>query len=86
MKSNNHITLHPVPDCNPITKFCGYLVSNVILATQLSEYLKPMKLTILMVLGNVEDEKTFSITNFMKLKFHNNMIVHLDLVVRMFTQ
>jgi len=85
MKNNNHNTLHPMLDCNPITKLYGYLASNVILATQLLEYLKLMKLTILMVLGNVEDEKTFSITNFMKLKFHNCMIIHLDLVVRMFT-
>ncbi len=85
MKSNNHNALHLVLDCNPITKLCGYLASNVILATHLLEYLKPMKLAILMVLGNVEDENT-SITNLMNLKFHNCMIVHLDLVVRMFTQ
>lgn len=86
MKNNNHNALHLVLDCNPIRKLCGYVASNVILATHLSEYLKPMKLTILMVLGNVEDEKTFSIMNFMELKFHNCMIIHLDLVVRMFSQ
>lgn len=40
------------------------------------EYLKLVELVIIMVLGNVEDEKTFSIINFMKSKLCNCLIVH----------
>jgi hypothetical protein len=40
------------------------------------ECLKLVELTIIMVLGNVEEERTFSIFNFMKLKFHNWFSFH----------
>jgi hypothetical protein len=48
------------------------------------EYLKLVELVIIMVLGNVEDERTFSIINFMNSKLCNHLIVHLDLVVNEF--
>jgi hypothetical protein len=38
------------------------------------------------VMGSVEDERTFSILNYMKSKVRNNLDKHLDLVVRMFGQ
>jgi hypothetical protein len=47
------------------------LASNAIVVDNLSKYLKLVELAIVMVLGNVEDERTFSTFNFMKLKFHN---------------
>ncbi len=49
------------------------------------EYLKLVELVIIMVLGNVEDERTFSIINFMKSKLCNCLIVHLDLAIKEFT-
>jgi hypothetical protein len=52
----------------------------------LSEYLKLDELAIIMVLGSVEDEKTLSNVNFLKLKLWNWLTIHLDLVVRMFAQ
>jgi len=45
--------------------------------------LKLVELAIVMVLDNVEDEKTFSIFNFMKSKLHNHLTTHLSLMVRM---
>jgi len=39
-----------------------------------------------MVLGNVEDECTFSSLVFMKLKLRNQLMTHLDLVVQMYGQ
>ncbi len=41
---------------------------------------------IVMVLGNVEDERTFSTLTFMKSKLKNQLTTHLDLVVRMYAQ
>ncbi len=45
-----------------------------------------MEITIVMVVGTVEDEKTFSKVNFMKSKLRNCLTTHLDLVVRMYVQ
>jgi len=71
MKSNSHVVLHLLPDCNLTIKLWGHLASNAIVVDKLSKYLKLVELTIVMVLGNVEDERTFSTFNFMRLKFHN---------------
>jgi hypothetical protein len=84
MKKNSHGVVHPLLNHNPTTKLWGCLTSNVILATQLPKYLKFVELAIIMVLGSVEDERTFSIMNFMKSKLHNHLTTHLHLVVRMF--
>jgi hypothetical protein len=86
MKNNNHGALHPLPNCNPTTKLWGQLASNVIVANKLLEYLKLVELAIIMVLGSVEDERTFSNVNFLKSKLQNQLTIHLDLVVKMFAQ
>jgi hypothetical protein len=39
-----------------------------------------------MVLGSVEDERTIFIFTFMKSNLKNQLITHLDLVVRMYAQ
>jgi hypothetical protein len=52
----------------------------------LLEYLKLVELAIIMVLGSVEDEKTFFNVNFLKSKFWNRLTIHLGFVVRMFAQ
>jgi hypothetical protein len=39
-----------------------------------------------MALGNVEDEHTFSNLSFMKNRFLNHLIMHLNLVVRIYAQ
>jgi hypothetical protein len=40
-----------------------------------------VEITIVMVVGTMEDENTFSIVNFMKFKLHNHLTTHLDLDV-----
>ncbi len=50
------------------------------------EFFKSIKLAINMVLGKVENEKTFSTFIFMKSKSRNQLTTHLDLVVRMYAQ
>ncbi len=40
-----------------------------------------MEITIVMVVNIMEDDKTFSIINFMKFKLRNHLTTHLDLVV-----
>jgi hypothetical protein len=52
----------------------------------LLEYLKLVELAIIMVLGSVEDGRTFSNVNFLKSKLWNWLTIHLDLVVRLFAQ
>jgi hypothetical protein len=48
--------------------------------------LKLVEITIIMVVGCVEDEKTFSTINFMKSKLCNCLTTHFDLVVQMYAQ
>jgi hypothetical protein len=62
------------------------LASNIIVVDKLLEYLKLVKLAIVMVLGSVEDENTFFNVNFLKSKLQNWLTIHLDLVVRLFAQ
>ncbi len=50
------------------------------------ESFRLVELVIVMVFGNVEDEKTLSTLIFMKSKLRNWLTTHLDLVVRMYTQ
>jgi hypothetical protein len=45
--------------------------SSVILKGRIYEYFKLVELTIVVVLGSVEDERTFSIVIFMKSKLKN---------------
>jgi hypothetical protein len=39
-----------------------------------------------MIMGNVEDERCLSNMGFMKRKIRNRLITHLDMVVKMFVQ
>jgi hypothetical protein len=76
----HHLIVTPQQNCEDIYPF------NAILVAKLLEYLKLVKLVIVKVMGNPEDERTFSIVNFMKSKLYNHLIVHLDLVVKMYAQ
>jgi hypothetical protein len=44
------------------------------------------KFCIVLVLGDMEDELTFSNLAFMKIKFQNQFTTHLDLVVHIYVQ
>jgi hypothetical protein len=78
--------LHPPLDYNHTTKLWGCLASNAIMGQKLLKYHRLVKLAIVIVLSNVEDEETFSMVNFMKYKFHNHLTIHLDLVAQMHAQ
>ncbi len=52
----------------------------------MSAVFRLIELAIIMVLGNVEDERTFSTITFMKSKLRNQLTTHLDFVVRMYAQ
>ncbi len=86
MKNNSHGTLHPPPDCNPTTKMWARFIANVIVAHKLSKFFKLVEIAIVMVVGSVKDDKTFSTINFMKSKLCNHLTTHLDLVVQMYVQ
>ena len=58
-------------DMNPVTKLWTKLGSNVLLLSRLSEYMKVANIAMTVVLGSVEDERTFSTLKFMKSKFRN---------------
>jgi hypothetical protein len=56
------------------------------LVLKLNENIKVAKITMVQVLGLVEDERTFSNLAFMKSKFRSKLTTHLDLCVCMFIQ
>ncbi len=62
------------------------MAANVIVVQKLLEFLKLMEIVIVMVVGSVEDERTFSIVNFMKSKLCNCLTTHSNLVVWMYAQ
>jgi hypothetical protein len=59
MKINIHGALHLPLDYNPTTKMWARLVAIVIVAHKLLKFLKLMEIAIVMVVGNVENERTF---------------------------
>jgi hypothetical protein len=62
------------------------MANSQILKLKMFELFKLVELVIVMVLGSVEDERTFSTLTFMKSKLRNRPTTHLDLVVRMYAQ
>ncbi len=62
------------------------MVNRYILKLKMSKLFKSVELVIVMVLGSVEDERTIFIFTFMKSNLKNQLITHLDLVVRMYAQ
>jgi ABC-type bacteriocin/lantibiotic exporter with double-glycine peptidase domain len=60
--------------------------SSLILNEKLSEYNKLAEITMVQVLGSIEDERTFNNLSFMKNEFQNRLTTHLDLWVRRFSQ
>jgi hypothetical protein len=48
--------------------------------------MKLIQLAIVQVIGNVEDEKTFSTLSFMKSNLWNHLAWHLNIVIHMFAQ
>jgi hypothetical protein len=71
---------------NPLTKLWRIIDANSMLQHNLSEQCKLAEIAIVLVLGSVEDERTFSTLSFMKDKLRNRVHTHLPLVVGMHSQ
>jgi hypothetical protein len=71
MQSNNEVAMKPPHDCNPTTQMWRRFVFNVILKDRNFKYFKLVELTIVVVLGSVEDEHTFPTVIFTKSKLRN---------------
>jgi hypothetical protein len=50
---------------------------NTLILNRLSEFIKVVELTVTVVLGSVEDERTFSTLGFMKSKIRNRLGIYL---------
>jgi hypothetical protein len=86
MKSQASKAMVEPRDENPVTKLWCQLATNNLLVHLLSKFMQLVKLTIVQVISNVEDERTFSTLIFMKSKLHNQFIRHLDIAIYMFAQ
>jgi hypothetical protein len=75
-----------VKSLNPLTKLWRMIDGSTMLRYGLSEYLKLAEVAIVLVLGSVEDERTFSTLSFMKDKLRNRLQTHLPMVVTMHGQ
>jgi hypothetical protein len=81
MKEHAARMLNKPPDQNPVTRLWRSLDANSYLRHSLSEFIILAQLAIVMVLGLVQDEPTFSTVSFMKSKLRNRLSEHLELVV-----
>jgi hypothetical protein len=63
-----------------------WMANSQILKIKMFEFFRLVELVIVMVLGSVEDERTFSTLTFMKSKLRNHLTTHFDLVVKMYAQ
>ncbi len=86
MFGNCHAIMKLPMDCNPCTKISTTLSNNQLFYHRLFGWLKLIELFVVMVMGNIEDERCFSNLGLMKNNLRNILTTHLDLVVKMFAQ
>jgi hypothetical protein len=80
MKENSTKMLKKPYDINPVTRLWHSIDANSFLKLALSEYLIVAEMAVVMVLGSVQDERTFSTVSFMKSKLCNRLTTNLPLV------
>jgi hypothetical protein len=78
--------LGPPLTCNHVTKMWSNLSAHVVIKHILSKDFKLVEISIIMVLGNMENKYCFSTLFFTKSKFKKRLTNPLDLVVRMFAK
>ncbi len=71
MKTQASKVMEKPKDKNPIIKLWFQLTTNSLLVVHLSRFMKLIELAIVQVIGIIENERTFSILTFMKLKLWN---------------
>jgi len=86
MKNNVASTMGPPYIVNPMTQLWISLASSQVIAHNLPKYLKLLKISMVWVIGSIKEERCFNNLNFIKSKFHNQLTMHLDLLVWMFVQ
>jgi hypothetical protein len=86
LQNNCQAVMLPPHDYNPTTQLWGRFASSAIVSQWLSKWFKLVQLYMVMIIGNVEDERTCSNLSFMKNKLCNYLTTRLDLVVRMYAQ
>jgi hypothetical protein len=69
-----------------VTRMWRTIEANSFLWHSLSEYIKVAEIAIVMVLGSIQDERTFSTLTFMKNKLCNRLTTNLAMVVGMKSQ
>jgi len=78
----NFATIMKLPlNCNLCSRMWALLITNQIICSKLSEWLKLVELSMVVDLGKMEDEKYFYNLSFMESKLRNQLTAHLDLVV-----
>jgi hypothetical protein len=83
MKSNATSCTKPHFNTNPLTHMWCLVTTSRILVSNFLEYVKLVKLTMVQIVYNVEDERCFSTLAFMKSKLYNILTIHLPIVVCM---
>lgn len=86
MKTNWSTAMSRPFSVNPLTRIWQQLGANTILLVGFPEYFKLAEIAIVLVLGSVEDERTFSTFGFVKSTVRNKLTDHLALCVQMYTQ
>jgi hypothetical protein len=87
MESNSRKIMDgDIKTINPLMKLWRVVETSSMLRHGLSEYIKLAEIAVVLVLGSVEDEWTFSTLSFMKDKLRNRLQTHLPLVVSMHGQ
>ena len=78
MGANSKACMRKPIDINPVTCCWKIIDTNIaMLLHGLSEYLKVAEIVVAMVLGFVQDERTFSTVSFMKSRLRNRLTTHL---------
>jgi hypothetical protein len=83
MKSNAASCMKPPFHTNPLTHMWHLVTTSWILVSSFLEYVKLVKLTMVQIVYNVEDERCFSTLAFMKSKLYDMLTIHLPIVVCM---
>jgi hypothetical protein len=74
-------------DENLLIKLCQLLGANEVRSGRIGQYNKLAKMGIVMVMGSVEDERTFSSVAFLKSRDRNSLLKnHLSVVVGTYSQ
>jgi hypothetical protein len=74
----------PQFDTNPFTKMWWLVTTSHILIISFPKYVKLAKLAMVQLVGNVDDDRCFSILAFMKYNHHSRLTTHSSLVVQCF--